>query len=692
MPVAFSARPLAPVAALLISLALLSPCTLAQQHQPQASGGSTGLPDAPANQAVLQDYSKPKPAFSLIGLYPPLQVPKANVENSPRLETLMKQGVIPLSLGDAIAIALEDNLDIDIARYNLPIADTDTLRSRGGGQPLGVNSGVVQGTPGGTGTGVTGGALTSTSSGSGGTTPGAGGAGAGVSGLVQSTFGAGPPPPQFDPNLTSTLQIQHLTTPSSTPFSGAPVVIQNTGTANFTYSQGFASGTNLSFGFDNSRITTNNTFALLTPQLNPSFLLTLTQHLLRGRSWGTNKRFITISKSTREITDEAFRQQVMTTVVQIQDIYWDLVSAYEDLRVKKETLALAERTLSENRQQVEIGSLAPIEITNGQAQVATARQNVIISETNLQLQQLYMLNAITRNLQGSAARSASVVPTDSMVIPETEAVEPIEELINDALHRRPELVQARIDLKNRQLNGKAAKDGLLPTLDLVGFYGGTSLAGVGNPAFICAPPATSPFCGTVVQIPPTAGYGTALKNAFNGSAPNKGVALQMLIPIRDRQAQSIQVRAELETRQAEMRLQQLENQIAIQVRNAQFALQQNRARVAAAQEGQRYAKELMEAEQKKFSLGASTSYLVFQKQTQLASAEEDLLAAKIAYVKSRVNLDYALSRTLERNGILMQEAESGNVTHPMLTPDAAPAKNPFVPVSPAVSPTRVTPQ
>jgi outer membrane protein TolC len=196
----------------------------------------------------------------------------------------------------------------------------------------------------------------------------------------------------------------------------------------------------------------------------------------------------------------------------------------------------------------------------------------------------------------------------------------------------------------------------------------------------------------VVQIPPTAGYGTALENAFNGSAPNKGVALQMLIPIRDRQAQSIQVRAELETRQAEMRLQQLENQIAIQVRNAQFALQQNRARVAAAQEGQRYAKELMEAEQKKFSLGASTSYLVFQKQTQLASAEEDLLAAKIAYVKSRVNLDYALSRTLERNGILMQEAESGNVTHPMLTPDAAPAKNPFVPVSPAVSPTRVTPQ
>ena len=281
-----------------------------------------------------------------------------------------------------IAIALEDNLDIDIMRYNLPIAATDVLRSRGGGQPLGVAAGVVQGTPGGTGTGVTGGALTSTSSGSGGTTPGAGGAAAGTSGLVQSSLGAGPPPPQFDPALTSTLQIQHQDSPQSTPFGGTPLLVQNTGTANFNYTQAFATGTNMNVGFNNTRLTSNSGFTFLSPQLSSSFQLTLTQHLLRGRAWGINNRFITVSKNNREITDEAFRQQVMTTVMQIQDIYWDLVSAYEDLRVKNETLSLAERTLADNKQQVELGSLAPVEITNAESQVASARQGVIVAQTN----------------------------------------------------------------------------------------------------------------------------------------------------------------------------------------------------------------------------------------------------------------------------------------------------------------------
>ena len=669
MPAVFPTRLYAWWAAFLLVLA--SPFGFAQQP----AQSSVSLPDAPVNQAVRQDYSQAKPGISLIGVYPPRQVPKANLENSPRLESLLKQGVITLSLSDAIALALQDNLDIDIARYNLPIADTDILRSKGGGQPLGVNAGVVQGTPGGSGAGVSGGALTATGSGSGGTSAGAGGVGAGASGLVQSTLGAGPEPPQFDPVVTSTLELQRQATPATTFFSGAPIVSQNTGLADFTYSQGFATGTNLAFSFNNSRITTNSDFYVLSPQLSSSFLLTLTQHLLRGRSWGVNRRFIEIAKNTRTITDQAFRQQVMTTVVQIEDIYWDLVNATEDLRVQKETLALAERTLADNQKQVQAGTLAPIEITNAQSQVATARQNVIIAETNLQLQQLYMLNAISRNLQGSAVRSAVVVPTDTMTIPETEPVEPVEGLIQEALGQRPELAQARIDLKNRQISGKAAKEALQPTLDLVGFYGGNGLGGVANPNYICLNANASALCSGV-QIPTPSGYGAALENAFNGSAPDRGVALQMQIPIRNRQAQSVQVRAELETRQAQMRLQQLENQVAIQVRNAQFALQQNRARVMAAQEGERYARELLDAEQKKFALGASTSYLVFQQRTRLATAEEDVLAAKIAYVKSRVNLDYALARTLDRNGVVFGEAKTGNVSHAVLTPGVAPAPQP----------------
>jgi outer membrane protein TolC len=681
---AFSTKAVAVAA----SLAVMVSGSFAQQDT-----GSKPLPDAPTNQAVTQNYVAPKSVLSVTGPYTSRSVPQVNLRNSPRLDSLIKDGVIMLSMSDAIVIALQDNLDIDIARYNLPIADTDILRTKGGGTPLGVATGVVSGTPGGTGTGVAGGALTSTGSSAGGTTAGTGGAGAGTSGLVLSSLGAGPAAPQFDPSVIGNLQIQRAIFPQAGTSTGQLAVSQNTSTANFTYSQGFATGTNLGLTFNNSRITTDSIFASFVPELSSSFQLTLTQHLLQGRGWAINNRFITISKNNRAITDESFRQQIISTVAQIQDIYWDLVSAFEDLRVKREILAFAERTLSDNKKQLQIGTLAPIDVTNAESQVATARQNVIVSETNLQLQQLYTINALSRNIGASQVRFAPIVPTDTMVIPLTEAVEPTQDLVTEAVAKNPTLAQARIDLKNRQLNAKAAANGLLPTLDLVGFYGSSSLAGIFNTS-LCTPstpstPYAGRYIGTPLCTPPfpsPSSYGTAFTNLFNSSAPDKGVALNLTIPIRNRQAQSVQVRSELEIRQAQVRLQQLENQVIIAVRNAQFALQQNKARVDAAVEAERYARENLQAEQKKYLYGASTSYLVFQQETNLATAEENLLAAKIAYAKSRVNFDQVMSRTLERNSILLADAETGRISNLPLTPDAAPTKNLPTPVSPEVPP------
>ena len=255
-------------------------------------------------------------------------------------------------------------------------------------------------------------------------------------------------------------------------------VDQNTSTANFAYNQGFWTGTNLGVAFNNSRTHHQQHLCHLQPAARTRIsALTLTQHLLQGRSWDVNKRFITISKNNRAITDESFRAQIISTVAQIQNIYWDLVSAYEDLRVKRETLAFAERTLSDNKKQLQIGTMAPIDVTNAESQVATARQNVIVSETNLQLQQLLMTNALTRNARAADVRFAPVVPTDTMVIPAIEPVSPIEDLITEAVQKNPTLSQARFDLKNRVINAKAAANGLLPALDLVGFYGSSSVAG-----------------------------------------------------------------------------------------------------------------------------------------------------------------------------------------------------------------------
>ncbi|HET9696270.1 MAG TPA: TolC family protein, partial [Terriglobales bacterium] len=342
------------------------------------------------------DYTKPKShIFNFIAPYTARQLPPPNFSNSPRIDSVIRDGKLYLSMSDAVALALENNLDIAIARYNLSTADTDILRAKAGSSLRGVNTGVVSGTPGGgvgsIGSGASGG-------GAGGTSTGAGGAGSGSGGIVSSTLGGGPSTPSFDPFLNGTLSLAQTTTQSTSSFSGVPFTFQHSSAGNFSYNQGFATGTNLSVGFNNSRTTTNQPFSSLIPLLSSSFRATVSQHLLQGFGWNLNRRNITIAKNNREISDIAFRQQIISTVVQIQNIYWDLVNAYEDVKVKQESVALADKTLADNRKQVEIGTLAPIEVVRAQSDLATRNQDLIVSQTNLQLQQLLIKNAISRNL------------------------------------------------------------------------------------------------------------------------------------------------------------------------------------------------------------------------------------------------------------------------------------------------------
>jgi len=623
------------------------------------------LPAAPsAQRPEIKDYTKPRSHFpNPIGPYLPRHVPPPDLNNTPRVGALIQNGKVMLSLNDAIALALENNLDIAIARYNLNIAATDILLANAGQSTRGVNTGVVQGTPGG-GVGGIGGSSTSGSQGggAGGTTTGAGGAGTGSAGLVTSTLGVGSPVPSFDPIVTGTLSIDHANSPTSNAFAGVPVVQQNTGTANFFYQQGFHWGTNMTVGFNNNRITTNQPFTTFSPTLNSNFRFTLTQPLLQGFGLLPTTRFIRIAKNNREISDVAFRLQVITTVNQIQNIYWDLVNAYENVKVQQESLALAEKTLSDNKKQVEIGTLAPIEIVRAQSVVSTDQQTLTVAQTNLQLQQLLMKNALSRTLVDPVLAEAEVVPTSTMVVPPTEPVVPIQDLVNDALHHRAELAESRIDLTNRDLNNQSAKNALLPSLGMFAYYGGTGLGGSFNPnARICATP-TQTFCTQPADIPPSTSIGGTIGQLFDSSAPDKGVGLSLTIPLRNRAAQANQVRAELEYRQSQMRLQQLENQVRIEVRNAQFAVQQNRASVEAARAAVELGRQSLDAEQKKYALGASTTTLVLQNQRDLAQAESNLVSAMSAYEKSRVELDRAIGFTLDRLGILVADAERGQVT------------------------------
>jgi outer membrane protein len=641
---------------------------------------SSSVPNAPsqAQKAVpfdAKEYSQPRSAFgNPLAPYTPRRVAAPNLANTPRIDQLMRDGKIYISVNDAVALALENNLDIAIARYNLNIADTDVWRAKAGASILGVNSGVVQNTPGG---GV-GGLGSQVGSGQGGTSVGAGGAGTGAGGLVVSTLGSGPLITSFDPILTGTLQLDQNRTQTVSPFA-PPFSDSHTSTWNFGYQQGFQWGTNLSVGFNNTRFTASplSPYQAFTTQYNSSFRAQATQHLLQGFGFAPNTRFIRIAKNNREISDVAFRLQITTTVDQIQNMYWDLVYAYENVKVHQENLAFAKKTLADTQKQVEIGTLAPIEVVRAQSTVATDQQTLTVALTNLQLQQLLMKNALSRTLVDPTLADAEVIPTSIMEVPAEEAVVPTQDLVNNALAHRPELAEARINLSNTEISNKAVRSSLLPTLDLFAYYQGTGLGGSLNPDYICSQPDSQ--CTGAAN--PATSYSGALNQLVNSTAPDKGVGLQLNIPIRNRAAQATQVRSELEYRQAQLRVQQLENLVSIEVRNAQFGVQQNRASVASAQAAVDLARQSLDAEQKKYALGASTATLVLQNQTALTQAESTLISAKAAYEKSRLELDRATGSLLEHAQIQISEAERGQVNQMPNVPYVAPR-----PAEPAVQP------
>ncbi len=679
-------------ASVLLLAGLLASAGFAQNASPQTAPPTsplnepilTPMPQAPAPQNNAhpysdQNYAKGKRSFpNIIAPYTVRNIPQPNLTNSSRIDQMLHDGNLYLSINDAVALALENNLDIVVQRYNLSIADTDLLRTDSGNFARGVNTSVVQGTPGGntgsiaaggTGTSATG----STGGGAGGTTVGVGGAGSGAAGIVTSTLGFGPNIDSFDPIVSGTLSGEHAITPqSNTIFSGTENLVQNTYLGNFLYSQGFATGTLLTVGYDNSRVTTNSINTLFSPSLNPSFRFELRQHLLQGAGFNPNLRWIRIARNNREIEDVTFRNQIITTVSQVENIYWDLVNANENVKVQQRALDLAQKTLSDNEEQVKIGTLAPITVVQARSGVATAKQNLLTAQTNLQLQQLLMKNAITKNMTDPILAVAPVVPTDTLQLNEKYEVRPVQDLIQEALQARPEIATSRISLTNSDITRKSIRNLLRPTVDLFAFYGASALAGDVNAAvppcpdpnvFTCVPPGT-----------PNTGYGHAFTNLFNSSAPDKGVGVNINVPLRNRSNQADQIRSELEYRQAVVLAQQQENAIALQVRQAQFAMQQNYAALQAALAAQSYADESLAAEQKKFQYGASTPTLVLQASSNLTQAQSNVLAAASNYEKSKVQLDLVTAETLKKLGIDIADAEAGQVKNPPKVPGVVPVK------------------
>ncbi|HEX4029954.1 MAG TPA: TolC family protein [Terracidiphilus sp.] len=654
------------VAVAMLGLASGMPSGLAQQAPTETtSKTASALPSAPVPvetepvklRPSARDFSKPAGPIwgDPINMYRPTTIARADFDNSVRLQNLVKDGKIYLSLSDAIALALENNYDIAIARYYLDIADTDILRAKAGSTLRGVGATVLQNTLGGT-------SQTLSASGAPGSVSGAT---AGSSGLVLSSDGAGPLPENRDPIVGGTIQFEREKSPQTSLF--VPRSYTNTDSYDFTYNQGWVTGTSGTLAWNNSR-TTNDGFNSYSPQLFSNFKATVTQHLLQGAGIWVNNRFVYEARLDRRITDSTFRQQILSTVNQVENIYWVVVSAYEDVQAKEQALDQSTKLDSDTRKQLQIGTMAPLDVVQADSTVATDKQALITSQSNLNYQQLVLKQAIARNLNDPALVAAPIIPTDRVNLDELpEEKQSPDELTRIAFKNRPELEQAVLAIKKDEITLRGARNALLPTFDVYGFYGGEGIGG--------APNKNCSIFNMPCGASSSSDYPDVLSTLVDGSSPDKGVGFNFQVTLRNRTAQADQARSLIEYRQAEMHLEQLYTQIRMQVVAQQYALSNDRAQVRASIAAEDYARQSLDAERKKLNLGASTAASVLLQGRDLAVAENNLITANLTYAKDRALLYEVLATTLQNYGINLNDAATGNMGASPVIPGLEPAKN-----------------
>ncbi len=591
------------------------------------------------------------------------RVPPIDLANSPRLEALLRAGKLYLSLKDAVALALENNLDIAMARYDVPIAQTDLLRAQAGGLLRGVPTNVSSGPANAGGQFLL----------------GSGGGPAANTGAVSGTNGVitqiGPTTPNFDPVLQGSISWAHQTTPQTNFFSyGTNALVATNKLANFVLSQGFPSGANAQLSYNNFFTSQNSGRFDIDPYTTSSLDLLITQPLLQGFGFAVNRRTIRVAKNNLRLEDAVFRQQVIATVSNIVGLYWNLVTLNAQVKVAREALGVSEKLYGDNKKQVEVGTLAPIEITRAEAEVAANQQNLTIAETNVLQQETTIKNVLSRTgVASPAAMEARIVPTDSIQMPEIEQVQPVQDLMDTALADRPEIAEGRINLENSETQTVGSRNELFPALSA--FVQLTNHAQIGeintipnldssgNPVL-----ARTPVNGIFIG-----GYSGVLAQLFGRNFPDYRVGVNLNIPLRNRAAQADYARDQLSLRQSQLGLQKQINQVRADVQNALISLQQARARYQAAVKQRVLEEQTLDAERKKYELGASAIYTVIQTQRDLTTAQSSEVAALSQYSQARVTLDTATGQILRKYEIDIDEAVKGVVSR---APSALPVLEP----------------
>ncbi len=649
--------------ALALCLSLAVPVGFAQQSQQ-----SSAEPVRPHDPILWRPYSAP-------------YIPPVQLSNSGRLAALIRAGKLYLTVQDAIALALENNIDVEVSRYT-PILDRWNLeRSQAGGALPGVPSGSSQVASVTKGEGVRGSQAAAGVS--------TGGNGGSNSNTVNATVTQiGPVTPTLDPVFQDATTFSHLSQPQANIRQALVTnLIDNQRNYNATLQSGFLTGTRASITYTEGYLNENSPTDVLNPQYAPTLSVQLTQQFLQGFGTAVNSRTINVDKLNLKIDDLNFKSQIISVVANVLNLYYGLVADYDDLRARQSALTVAQQFYANNKKQVELGSMAPLDITNAQSQVATSEQALVNSQGVLEQQQISLKNVLSRN--GTAEpllANVDIVPLDRIDVPQEETLPPMKDLVAKALANRVDIVSEKMHLDVDKLNALGTYNNVLPVLAAQGSATNSGLAGGPQivpqgalppgvpipPGFIACP---APNAGQICETPDktfVGGVNKAVGQVFRRDFPSQSAAVYMFARLRNRQAQADYTIDQLSMRQDELQTQKDVNQIAVDVSNQVILLQQARVQYLAAVKNRELEQQLLDAEQKKFSLGASTSYNVVTQQRDLATAQSSETAALVSYSNARIALGQTLGTTLDDTRVSIEDAKSGRVSRSSVLPATLP--------------------
>ena len=594
------------------------------------------------SSVFAQSTSKGFSPGSFAGRWQQQAVAQPKLENSPRIESLIRNGTLELSLSDALALALENNLDIAVQRYIPEFSKTDLLRTKAGQSPRGFTGGS---TPGGLTAGALGAGLSGSGAGSG---VGSAGGITGGGGAVQ--VGASG---NFDPTLSVGFSYDRVTSPlNSSVVSGTYNVTSDVTAFSASYAQLFPTGTSYSLSLSGQRQSSSQRNQLYNPAAISRFALGVNQPLLSGFGRLPNERYIMVALNNTSAAENVFRMQLITTIVAVGNAYWDLAALQENVRVAEQSLAVARQLLEDNRIRLDVGTMSPLDVTSAESEVAARVRDLTLAETNLKMQEATLKNMLVRKIVPELD-PVRIIPRDAMPGPRDSDIPDEKTALSDAMENRPELQQAEINLKNQDISVNFTKNALLPAFAVFGLYAGSGLQG-----------------GIVDKN--TGLDDTNLLNSFgqtfSGEYPEYAGGFSFNVSLRNRTAQADSLRSQLEQSQQMISLQRSRNSIAVEVQKAIIGLIQGKAQVEAARKAATLAMEIWEGEKIKLEAGASTSYQVILRERDYVAARQAEVAATAAYAKAIIEIDRARGITLERNSIKYSEALDGNISAAPVTP------------------------